>query len=495
MQDSKGDYLVTRLSPCIDCLRNAEKLIHRKIGDTTNYELIRQNLLDINSVETKLSVDLNCDNTNNAITNKLLETTDFIFCFILDDVCYSVLKNTTLSCPRHGVQTAGEIGPDLAFEDIQEQFLIANDKLKIENLLGRGSFGFVFSGFLNFNNHDTIRVAVKVLETLNSSQSESFCYEQNNHDQTAAVDLDDEDKKTQSNRLRLNENLSDYWNYRKSIRLAAKAYTVARQEISILSGLKHDHIVSMIGLTLKPLAIILELAPLGNLKEILEAYKKNVCKLSAFIIQQVAVQISSAFVYLHANRIIYRDLKSENVLVWKFPMPKEIPHQSVCIKLADYSISRSVLPTGTKGFAGTEGFMAPEIVRFNGEETYSDKVDCFSFGMLLYELISLRHPFEGQEQIKDIILNDVRPVIKSQETLYPVLMLDLMCLCWLDNPAERPTAKEINVYAQSYEFSHLLDVNVLDDYEEAPLVVSCLNKGKLKKRNSFELKNCSISSH
>ena len=475
MQDSKGDYLVTRLSPCIDCLQSAEKTIHQKSGDSANFELIRQNLLEINSVETKLPVDL-----NNSITDKLLETSDFIFCFILDDVCYSVLKNTTLSCPRHGVQTAGEIGPDLAFEDIQEQFLIANDKLKIENLLGRGSFGFVFPGFLSFKNNDTIRVAVKVLETLNSSQSESFCYDKTNQEPTAAVEVEDEDKKkTQSNKLRLNENLSDYWNYRKSIRLAAKAYTVARQEISILSGLKHDNIVSMIGLTLKPLAIILELAPLGNLKEILEAYKKNLCKLSAFIIQQVAVQISSAFVYLHSNRIIYRDLKSENVLVWKFPMPKEIPYQSVCIKLADYSISRSVLPTGTKGFAGTEGFMAPEIVRFNGEETYSEKVDCFSFGMLLYELISLRHPFEGQEQIKDIILNDVRPVIKSQDTLYPVLMLDLMCLCWLDNPAERPTAKEINIYAQSYEFSHLLDVNVLDDYEEAPLVVSCLNKGKL----------------
>ena len=78
---------------------------------------------------------------------------------------------------------------------------------------------------------------------------------------------------------------------------------------------------------------------------------------------------------------------------------------SVFLKLADYSISRSVLPTGTKGFAGTEGFMAPEIVRFNGEETYSEKVDCFSFGMLLYELISLKLPFEGHEQIKDVSLN------------------------------------------------------------------------------------------
>ena len=37
-------------------------------------------------------------------------------------------------------------------------------------------------------------------------------------------------------------------------------------------------------------------------------------------------------------------------------------------------ISRSTLPSGTKGFGGTEGFMAPEIMRFNGEEEYTEKV-------------------------------------------------------------------------------------------------------------------------
>ena len=120
--------------------------------------------------------------------------------------------------------------------------------------------------------------------------------------------------------------------------------------------------------------------------------------------------------------------------------------------------------------------MAPEILKFNGEETYSEKVDCFSFAMLLYELISLKHPFEGQEQIKDIILNGGRPLLKNQELLYPTLMLDLMCLCWLDNPADRPSASDILKYTSSYEFSHLLDVTVLEDYEKPPLILTCLNQ-------------------
>ena len=56
-------------------------------------------------------------------------------------------------------------------------------------------------------------------------------------------------------------------------------------------------------------------------------------------------------------------------------------------------------------------------------------------------------------------------------------MLDLMCLCWLDNPAERPSTTDILKYTKSYEFSHLLDVTVLEDYETPPIVVTCLNQG------------------
>jgi hypothetical protein len=120
--------------------------------------------------------------------------------------------------------------------------------------------------------------------------------------------------------------------------------------------------------------------------------------------------------------------------------------------------------------------MAPEILKFNGEETYSEKVDCFSFAMLLYELISLKHPFEAQEQIKDIILNGGRPVLRNADLFYPTLMLDLMCLCWLENPTERPTAKDIQKYTDSYEFSHLLDVAILEDFVQQPLFVTCTNQ-------------------
>lgn len=52
----------------------------------------------------------------------------------------------------------------------------------------------------------------------------------------------------------------------------------------------------------------------------------------------------------------------------------DTPSNKVFIKIADYGISRVTMPSGTKGFGGTEGFMAPEIMKYNGEEEYTEKV-------------------------------------------------------------------------------------------------------------------------
>ena len=71
--------------------------------------------------------------------------------------------------------------------------------------------------------------------------------------------------------------------------------------------------------------------------------------------------------YLHDNNIVYRDLNSANVLVWKFPDPQDpvsvYEADDVLIKLCDYSISQFIATQvqGARGVTGTRGFMAPEV--------------------------------------------------------------------------------------------------------------------------------------
>ena len=62
--------------------------------------------------------------------------------------------------------------------------------------------------------------------------------------------------------------------------------------------------------------------------------------------------------------------------MWSFPDPsvKRPGNFPVQLKLADYGISRSVAISGAKGLMGTHGFMAPEIIRYWGKESYTIKV-------------------------------------------------------------------------------------------------------------------------
>ena len=82
--------------------------------------------------------------------------------------------------------------------------------------------------------------------------------------------------------------------------------------------------------------------------------------------------------YIHHNKIIYRDLKLANVLVFEFPdarAPLEGGQQCrVLVKLADYGISKQIVPWGIRGMLGTPSYLPPEVILHGGKQAYTKKV-------------------------------------------------------------------------------------------------------------------------
>ena len=226
-----------------------------------------------------------------------------------------------------------------------------------------------------------------------------------------------------------------------------------RQEVSMLRELHHPCVVRLIGVQLHPAAFALELAPGGSLQGVLEAEtdKHSPASVGSLIgpvlghvlSSRIALQVVHALQYLHALSIVYRDLKSDNVLVWNLD-----PSQAINVKLSDYGISRYATPAGLKGEEGTPGFMAPEMIRHRGNSVaYDEKVDVFAFAMLLYELLTGGRPFAELGSASDInraVLAGQRPDVHRHiaSSDMPAIQA-LMSVCWDVMSSLRPSATHL----------------------------------------------------
>ncbi|KAL3998140.1 Ankyrin repeats (3 copies) family protein [Acanthocheilonema viteae] len=409
---SEGCLLVNRLVPCLKCASNMRNL------------------------DSFFKVKKNDDVTCEVLPRQKLHA------FTVEECILSAHDGVNLRCPVHSDISVVDIAPDTVFLDISEDYLIQPTSVKRGKLLGHGAFGFVFKAALKISDTNVQDAALKMLEPvepgLGARTSSVSAYK-------AAYTK---------------------WQ-RDPLQNACRAYCTCRQELNVLASLQHSHITALMGVCPRPLALLVELAPLGALNHLLNNYRRSGARLRLSVIQDTASQVAKALEYLHEHRIIYRDLKCENVLTWRFPPPFSTI-TDVLIKLGDYGISRSSFPSGgAKGFGGTEGFMAPEIMRYNGEQEYTEKVDCFSFAMFLYELISLKLPFNGHEQLKEYVLDGGRPRLTPSELLYPCNVLDVMVVCWAAQPVDRPSASQIVSMTTAPEFTHLLDVISLNDPDSA----------------------------
>ncbi|ORZ40884.1 kinase-like domain-containing protein [Catenaria anguillulae PL171] len=215
------------------------------------------------------------------------------------------------------------------------------------------------------------------------------------------------------------------------------------QEIEVIRHFNHPNIIRVHNCieTRLYLYVVMDLAQSGELFDYLAAQygiEETKCKL-------IMYQIFKGLKYLHENKVVHRDIKPENILL---DFSGEFPR----VMLADFGLAKRRNTEGPERMTtlcGTLNYLAPEVinppVRAQG---YDDVVDCWAAGIMLFFLLTCRHPFddENDTKLKKKILRDELKLYAPASdggNLFDHLspeVADLIHQLLARNPAERLSA-------------------------------------------------------
>jgi len=149
---------------------------------------------------------------------------------------------------------------------------------------------------------------------------------------------------------------------------------------------------------------------------------------------KIALQVALSISYLHQHKIIHRDVKTENVLIVK---------GSGTAKLCDFGFSRSNNDDAAKQktFCGSEWFEAPEIMFCMD---YDERIDVFSYGVVLCELVSRKAPSMSvfRREVPGFGINSEEIKSRANEGCPPAL-IDVIIAAVEADPDQRISFAEV----------------------------------------------------
>ena len=207
------------------------------------------------------------------------------------------------------------------------------------------------------------------------------------------------------------------------------------REVHIPNSLPaHPNVIQFYGAVLKlpNCCVVLEYAENGSLYDHL--HKKCIKSGLEWSLNR-AKEVARGMLFLHQNDIMHRDLKSCNVLL----------SSDNTAKICDFGTARlAAQTTAMSKVTGTYGWMAPELLEHPESKVLSKACDVYSYGILLWELITCEVPYASDGlsgiQIAMKVIKGNRPGIPASCQQY---LADLMQICWAINPKERPGFNQI----------------------------------------------------
>ncbi|KAF3950329.1 hypothetical protein ACB098_01G271300 [Castanea mollissima] len=230
------------------------------------------------------------------------------------------------------------------------------------------------------------------------------------------------------------------------------------QEVAVWHKLEHPNVTKFIGATMGSselniqtdnghmgmpsniCCVVVEYCPGGALKSYLIKNRRR--KLAFKVVVQLALDLARGLSYLHSQKIVHRDVKTENMLLDK----------TRTVKIADFGVARieASNPNDMTGETGTLGYMAPEVLNGN---PYNRKCDVYSFGICLWEIYCCDMPYPDlsfSEVTSAVVRQNLRPEIPR---CCPSSLANVMKRCWDANPDKRPEMDEVVTMLEAIDTS------------------------------------------
>lgn len=167
---------------------------------------------------------------------------------------------------------------------------------------------------------------------------------------------------------------------------------------------------------------------------------------------RLALQLADALSYLHTRRIVFRDLKPQNIgftsngslQLFDFGLCRELP----------YDGSNSMNTTYDMSGVGTRRYMAPEVVR---DGRYNCKADVYGWSMVVWEMLTGQKPFPTysmEEHRQNVCLQHERPYLSRS---IPYAISNLLKKAWTPMVRQRLSAYEVaNALREMIEATHVV---------------------------------------